>query len=86
MIQLYIHMHIYITLLLYIYFSDSVPYRLLQKIEYSSLCYIVGLCCLSILYIVACMLGRPSGGGNGNSLQYSCLEKPMDGAWRAAVH
>ena len=27
-------------------------------------------------------LGRPPGGGNGNSLQYSCLENPMDrGAW-----
>ena len=27
------------------------------------------------------------GGGNGNPLQYSCLENPMDGgAWRAAVH
>ena len=29
--------------------------------------------------------GTSSGGGNGNSLQYSCLEKPMDrGAWQAA--
>ena len=29
-------------------------------------------------------LGRPSGGGNGNPLQYSCLENPMDrGAWEA---
>ena len=28
-----------------------------------------------------------SGEGNGTSLQYSCLENPMDGgAWRAAVH
>ena len=28
-----------------------------------------------------------SGEGNGNPLQYSCLENPMDGgAWRAAVH
>ena len=28
--------------------------------------------------------GRSLGGGNGNSLQYSCLENPMDrGAWRA---
>ena len=28
-----------------------------------------------------------SGGGNGNPLQYSCLENPMDGrAWWAAVH
>ena len=27
------------------------------------------------------------GEGNGNSLQYSCLENPMDrGAWRATVH
>ena len=32
-------------------------------------------------------LGRSPGGGNGNTLQYSCLEKPMDrGAWRATVH
>ena len=32
-------------------------------------------------------LGRFPGGGNGNSLQYSCLENPMDrGAWRATVH
>ena len=32
-------------------------------------------------------LGRSSGRGNGNSLQYSCLENPMDrGACRATVH
>ena len=32
-------------------------------------------------------LERSPGGGNGNSLQYSCLGNPMDrGAWRAAVH
>jgi len=31
--------------------------------------------------------GRSSGQGNGNPLQYSCLEKPMDrGDWRATVH
>ena len=31
--------------------------------------------------------GRSSGGGNGNPLQYSGLENPMDrGAWWAAVH
>ena len=31
--------------------------------------------------------GRYSGGGNGNPLQYSCLENPMDGgAWKATVH
>ena len=31
-------------------------------------------------------LGR-SGEGNGNPLQYSCLENPKDrGAWKATVH
>ena len=30
--------------------------------------------------------GRSSGEGNGNPLQYSCLENPMDGgAWQATV-
>ena len=32
-------------------------------------------------------LGRSRGEGNGNPLQYSCLENPMDGgAWWATVH
>ena len=32
-------------------------------------------------------LGRSPGGGNGNPLQYSCLENPMDrGAWQATVY
>ena len=31
-------------------------------------------------------LGRPPGGENGNPLQYSCLEDPMDrGTWQATV-
>ena len=30
--------------------------------------------------------GRSPGEGNGNPLQYSCLENPMDGgAWRATL-
>ena len=32
-------------------------------------------------------LGRSPGEGNGNPLQYSCLENPMDrGAWQAIIH
>ena len=32
-------------------------------------------------------LGRSPGEGNGNPLQYFCLENPMDGgAWQATVH
>ena len=31
--------------------------------------------------------GRSPGEGNGNPLQYSCLDNPMDrGAWSATVH
>ena len=31
--------------------------------------------------------GRSHGGGNGNLLQYFCVENPMDrGAWWATVH
>ena len=31
--------------------------------------------------------GRSPGEGNGNPLQYSCLDNPMDrGAWRATDH
>ena len=31
--------------------------------------------------------GRSLGGGQGNSLQYSCLENPMNkGAWQAMVY
>ena len=33
------------------------------------------------------LLGKSSGGGHGNPLQYSCLENPMDrGVWWATVH
>ena len=32
-------------------------------------------------------LGRSPGGGHSNSLQYSCLENPMDrGAWQAILN
>ena len=30
--------------------------------------------------------GRSPGEGNGNPLQYSCLENPTEGAWWATVH
>ena len=44
MAQLYVHI-----------FLDYFPYRLLQDIEYSSLCSTISLCCLSVLYTVVCI-------------------------------
>ena len=42
---------------------------------------------MTAINIIAQQTGRPSGEGNGNPLQYSCLEKTMDrGAWQATVH
>ena len=40
---------------IYILFQIFFRYWLLQDIEYSSLCYIAGPCCLSVLYIVVCI-------------------------------
>ena len=54
----HINIYTYIYICTYIYiklFQILFPYRLLQNIEYSPLCYTVGPCCLSILYIVVCI-------------------------------
>ena len=40
---------------IYILFHILFRYGLSQDIEYSSLCYTVGPCCLSVLYITACV-------------------------------
>ena len=40
---------------IYIPFQILFPISLLQNIDYSSLCYTVGPCWLSILYIVVCI-------------------------------
>ena len=40
-----------------------------------------------IIFINCTKVNLGIGEGNGNPLQYSCLENPMDrGAWRATVH
>ena len=46
-----------IQLYIYTYSSFAIifHYRLLQDIDYSSLCYVVGPCCLSSLYTVMCI-------------------------------
>ena len=44
-------------------------------------------CLWVIVYSLILFLYEQVGEGNGNPLQYSCLENPMDGgAWWAAVH
>ena len=47
--DLVIHIHIVIL------FQIILPFRLLQNIEESSLCYTVGPCWLSILNIIVCL-------------------------------
>ena len=39
-------------------------------------------------HIDLCTINEESGEGNGNPLQYSCLENPMDGGawWATLVH
>ena len=44
---------------IYILFQILFNYRLLQDTEYSFLCYTLGSCCLSILYIVVCSCESP---------------------------
>ena len=52
MIQLYIH--------IFTHFQTLLSYRLLQIIEYSSLCYTVGTLGLLLLYILVVDVGFPS--------------------------
>ena len=47
-----IHTHTHAHTHIYILFHIRFPYRLLQDIEYSSLCYTVGPCCFHVLAIV----------------------------------
>ena len=54
------------------------------KLVFILLRVILGVC---IIYIIELYIFRCNGEGNGNPLQYSCLENPMDrGAWQATVH
>ena len=56
---------------------DSFPFRSPQSIELE----------FPVLFSRFSLVTYFIGGGNGNPLQYSCLENPMDGgAWWAAVH
>ena len=66
LIQFYIY--------IYIYLHSFFPYRLLQSIEQTSLCYTVGPCQISVLYIQQCVyvnhipyfIPRPHGFPFGN--------------------
>ena len=53
-VYMYIYIYIY-TCVLYICFHILLHYGLLQNIEYSALCYTVGVCCLFVIYITVCI-------------------------------
>jgi len=46
---------VYIYIYIYIHFQILFLYKLLQNIEYSSLCYTIDPCWLSTLYILVCI-------------------------------
>ena len=50
--------------------------------------YVKVTCLNKLIHVTEiCHIAEEFGGGNGNPLQYSCLENPVDrGAWWAAVH
>ena len=53
--DLVIYIYIYILIYIYIHFQILFHYSLLQDVEYSSLCYTLGPCCLSILFYIYSM-------------------------------
>ena len=74
-------------------FSYSFPYGILEDIEYGSLCFIVGPCCLSILYVVVhicrrqwrptpvLLPGRPHGRRSLVGCSLWCHEKSDTTEW-----
>ena len=48
----FVQIDMYISIFFFVIFPH---YSLLQDIEYSSLCYTVGPCWLSVLYILVCI-------------------------------
>ena len=51
-VNIYILCYIYIHTQTYMFFTYSLHYRLLEEVEYCSLCYTVGPCCLSSIYFL----------------------------------
>ena len=52
---IYTYIYIYIYIYIYVLFHVLFHYGLSLDIEYSSLCYIVRPCCLSILFTIVCL-------------------------------
>ena len=76
-IKMYVGLAFILEPILYIYLLISSPYSSVSK---GSACNAGDLGSIP-------GLGRSPGEGNGNPLQYSCLENPMDrGAWQITVH
>ena len=56
---------------------------------FCSICYLQSILVkiTSHKFLFYSWVGKSPGEGNGNPLQYSCLENPMDrGAWQATIH
>ena len=67
----------------------SCPSNFLSWPTWSDYCFLTyaHYISVSIFFFFSLPISGKNREGNGNPLQYSCLENPMDGeAWRAAVH
>ena len=74
--------HTHISILFQILFY----YGLLQDIEYSSLCYTGGPCCLHICYTVACIWEKAMAPHSSTLAWKIPWRDLVGGAWKAAVH
>ena len=83
------HMHIFIWYIYVYFFALSFAYFLknfLVASEGKHLCILIQKCQIALQNQQSQFITWPTKLGNGNPLQYSCLENPRDGgAWWAAV-
>ena len=88
-----IHLYIYISIFFFRFFSIIGYYKIFTIDPYAIHCFPGSSDSKASAYNAGDLgsipgLGRSPGEGNGNPLQYSCLENPMDGGawWATLVH
>ena len=82
-LYIYVHTHTYIYMYIYIFYTNPKSHTFLGGTVVKNPANAGDIRDVGSIP----RLGKSSGEGNSNPLQYSCLENPMDReAWRASVH